>query len=124
MRLAVEIAGRLLDRLPPEARVQGFIGGTAEALAALPPGTRVEFAARDEPLALAAPRALSAAEEQACVTAFGAALGRAVTLQVREDASLIAGLELTSAHAVVRNHLRHDLDAIRETLLERGGERR
>lgn len=124
VRLAVEIAGRLLDRLPVEARVQGFIDGTARALAALPPETRAEFAARGEPLALAAPRALSAAEAAACVAAFGAALGRPVTLQVREDPALIAGLALTSAHAAVRNHLRHDLDAIRETLLEHAVERR
>ncbi|CAB3788990.1 ATP synthase subunit b [Paraburkholderia caffeinitolerans] len=123
-RLAVGIAGRLLDRLPPQARVQGFIDGAAEALAALPPDTRAEFAAHGEPLALTAARALSAAEAAACAAAFGAALGRPVTLQVREDPALIAGLELTSAHAAVRNHLRHDLDAIRESLLEHGVERR
>ncbi|WP_321915691.1 MULTISPECIES: F0F1 ATP synthase subunit B [unclassified Paraburkholderia] len=123
VRLAVEIAGRLLDRMPPEARVQGFIGATAEALATLSPETRAEFGAQGEPLALAAPRALSAAEQQACEAAFGAVLGRDVTLRVRADPTLIAGLELTGAHAAVRNHLRHDLDAIRETLLEQGGVR-
>ena len=50
VRLAVEIAGRLLDRMPPEARVQGFIGGTADALASLPPETRAGFGAQGEPL--------------------------------------------------------------------------
>ena len=124
VRLAVEIAGRLLDRMPPEARVRGFIGGTAEALAKLPPEARAEFGAHGEPLALAAPRALSAEELAACEAAFGAALGREVTLRVRDDPTLIAGLELTGAHAAVRNHLRHDLDAIREALLEHGGVRR
>lgn len=121
VRLAVDIAGRLLDRMPPEARVQGFISGAAEALAKLPLETRGEFGMHGEPLALAAPRALSAAEQQACEAAFGAALGRNVTLRVHADPALIAGLELTGAHAMVRNHLRHDLDAIRETLLEHGG---
>ncbi|WP_028219904.1 F0F1 ATP synthase subunit B family protein [Paraburkholderia oxyphila] len=124
VRLAIEVAGRLLERMPPEARVEGFIGGAAEALAALPPETRAAFAAQGAPLALAAPRALSTAEQRACEAAFGAALGRTVTLQVRVDPALIAGLELTSAHAAVRNHLRHDLDAIRATLLEQNGERR
>lgn len=123
VRLAVAIAGRLLERMPPEARVEGFIGATAEALAKLPPETRAEFGAQGEPLALAAPRALSADEQKACEAAFGAVLGRNVTLQVYADPTLIAGLELTGAHATVRNHLRHDLDAIRETLLEHGGVR-
>ncbi|MCP3710088.1 F0F1 ATP synthase subunit B [Paraburkholderia sp. CNPSo 3274] len=120
VRLAVEIAGRLLDRMPAEARVQGFIRATAEALAKLPPETCAEFGTQGEPLEVAAPRALSAAERQACEAAFGAALGRNVSVRVRTDPTLIAGLELTGAHAEVRNHLRHDLDAIRETLLEHG----
>ena len=124
VRLAVEIAGRLLDRMPPEVRVQSFISGTAQALAKLPPETRDEFGARGSPLALTAPRELSDAERQACEAAFSAALGRDVTLRVQADPSLIAGLELTGAHAAVRNHLRHDLDAIREALLEHGGVRR
>lgn len=124
VRLAVEIAGRLMDRLPPETRVEGFIAGTAQALAGLPPDVRGEFGAQGEPLALVAPRALSAAEQQACETAFGAALGRPVTLRVSADPSLIAGLELASAHAVVRNHLRHDLDTVRKTLLEHADVRR
>ncbi|WP_028228573.1 ATP synthase F0 subunit B [Paraburkholderia ferrariae] len=122
-RLAAEIAGRLLDRLPPKARVHGFIGATAEALAALPPALRAEFGADGEPLALTAPRTLSTAEQRLCETAFGAALGRPVTLAVHADPSLIAGLELTSAHATVRNHLRHDLDAIRDALGEHEGVR-
>jgi F-type H+-transporting ATPase subunit b len=124
VRLAVDIAGRLLDRMPPEARVQGFISGAAQALAAMPPEVRAGFGARGEPLALAVPRELTAAQARDCEAAFGAALGRSVTLQVRVDPALIAGLELTSAHAAVRNHLRQDLDAIRATLLEHDGERR
>jgi F-type H+-transporting ATPase subunit b len=121
VRLAVEIAGRLLDRMPSGARVQGFISGAAQALAAMPPEVRDGFGAHGEPLALAVPRELSAAEERDCEAAFAAALGRTVTLQMRVDPALIAGLELTSVHAAVRNHLRHDLDAIRATLLEHGG---
>ncbi len=124
VRLAIEIAGRVLDRLPPQARVEGFIDGAAEALAAMPPEARAGFGAGGEPLALAAPRELSDTERQACEIAFGVVLGRPVTLQVRADPTLIAGLELTGAHAAVCNHLRHDLDAIRATLLEHGGELR
>jgi F-type H+-transporting ATPase subunit b len=122
VRLAVDIAGRLLERLPREALVQGFIDSTASALASLPAGVRDGFGAQGEPLALAAPRALSSDEERACEAAFGAALGRPVALRVRIDPALIAGIELTSAHAVVRNHLRHDLEALCETMLAQPGE--
>jgi F-type H+-transporting ATPase subunit b len=124
VRLAVEIAARLVDRMPSEARVEGFIAGAAQALAGLPPDARAEFGASGAPLALAVPRALNAGEQHACEAAFSAALGRPVALKVSIDPTLIAGIQITSAHAVVRNHLRHDLDAIRATLLEHDDERR
>jgi F-type H+-transporting ATPase subunit b len=44
-RLAVDIAGKLLDRLPHEARVAAFIDGIATGLAKLPEGTRASLGA-------------------------------------------------------------------------------
>ena len=44
-RLAVDIAGKLLDRLPREARVTAFIDGIAAGLAELPEGTRASVGA-------------------------------------------------------------------------------
>jgi len=66
VRLAIEIAGRLLDRMPPEARVQGFISGTAQALAKLPVETRDEFGAQGAPLALASARRSGATSRYGC----------------------------------------------------------
>ena len=39
-RLAVEIAAKLMNRLPDAARVDGFIAGLAEGLASLPAASR------------------------------------------------------------------------------------
>jgi F-type H+-transporting ATPase subunit b len=44
-RLAVDIATKLLDRLPREARVAAFIDGIATGLAKLPEGTRASLGA-------------------------------------------------------------------------------
>ncbi|HYS64314.1 MAG TPA: F0F1 ATP synthase subunit delta [Paraburkholderia sp.] len=116
-RLAVDIATKLLDRLPDSARVSGFIDGLADAIAQLPAQVRAEFGAADVALSLTAPRALTVEEEQICRTALAARLNRTVSIQITVDPSLIAGLELTAAHAIVRNSFRADLARIKETLL-------
>ncbi len=56
-------------------------------------------------------------EKAACEAALAANLGRPVALTVEVDPTLIAGLELTSRHAVVRNSLRANLAQIQSTLL-------
>lgn len=114
--LAVDIASRLLDRLPTGARIEGFIGGIVDGVKALPEPIRAELGAHGAPLDIAAPRALSADEQHTCEAALSVALGRPVAIAVREDPALIAGLELTAPHATVRNSFRHDLASIMTTL--------
>ena len=113
--LAVDIAGKLIERLPDSARVDGFIDGLAEALASLPDASRdgigVSGRAR-----LTAPRALTPQEAQSCRDAFARALGRPLDFVVATDPGLIAGLELDTPHAVVRNSIRSDLNRIVEEL--------
>ena len=113
--LAVDIAGKLIERLPDSARVDGFIDGLAEALASLPDASRdgigVSATAR-----LTAPRALTPQEAQSCRDAFARALGRPLDFVVAIDPGLIAGLELETPHAVVRNSIRSDLNRIVEEL--------
>ena len=107
--LAIDIAARLLDRLPAAARVAGFVDGLAARLRALPPNQRRELAESATPLQLVVPRALEPDELQACTAAIHGALDFRAALEPRVDAALIAGVELRSASLVVSNHLRADL---------------
>ena len=119
-RLAVDVAGKLMERLPEQARVDGFIDGLAKALASLPEASRDGFDAGDVPK-LTAPRPLTAAEAQSCHEAFTRALGRPVDFAVVVDPAVIAGLELGTPHAVVRNSFREDLKRIVEELTRHDG---
>lgn len=108
-RLAIDIAAKLLARLPDSARVAGFVDGVAASLARLPADVRASLADEDAQVRLVAPRALTAQEAAACRP----------TLEpdVRVDPALIAGLELESKYANVRNSLRQDLATIEAALL-------
>jgi F-type H+-transporting ATPase subunit b len=111
-RLAVDIAAKLLGRLPDEARVAGFVDGLAAGLAALPEASRAGIGADGAPVRLLAARALTDLETQACRAMLAQALGRPVDTIVEVDPDLIAGLEIDTPHAVVRNSFRADLDRI------------
>ncbi|WP_400770960.1 F0F1 ATP synthase subunit delta [Methylosinus sporium] len=114
--LSVDIARRLLDRLPQESHVAGFVEGLAEAIAALPEPERVDFCLRGE-TTLTAPRPLTAEEDSLCRSAFERALGRPLEFALRVDPTLLAGLELENNHTSIRNSLRADLERISATLL-------
>ncbi len=114
-KLAVDIAGKLLARLPDSARVDGFVDGLAKALASLPETSRDGLGADGAPR-LTAARPLTAEETQSCRDAFAEALGRPLDFVVAVDPGLIAGLELETPHAVVRNSFRSDLARIVEEL--------
>ena len=118
--LAVDIAGKLLDRLPAEARVAGFIEELARQLAALPATAREKLGAKGEAARLKAPRALTDVETQACRAAFLGAMGRPVSFVVEIDPGLIAGLEIETRHAVARNSFRDDLARIAQELTRHG----
>jgi F-type H+-transporting ATPase subunit b len=119
-RLAVDVVRILVERLPDSARVDGFIGGLAEALASLPEASRDGFGASDRPK-LTAPRALTAVETQSCRDALARAIGRPVDFVVAVDPAVIAGLELETPHAVARNSFREDLKRIVEELTRHDG---
>ncbi|MGQ7883450.1 F0F1 ATP synthase subunit B, partial [Burkholderia pseudomallei] len=61
--------------------------------------------------------ALTPQEAAACRAAFAASVGRPLEPDVRVDPALIAGLELESKYANVRNSLRQDLATIEAALL-------
>ena len=117
--LSVDIAGRLMRRLPPEAQVAGFSDGLARAVAALPEEIRAQLCADDAPpLPVSAARALSRSETGSLEEQLGRVLGRPVRVVVSIDPDLIAGLEIETAHVRVSNNLRADLDSILRSLRE------
>lgn len=118
-RLAVDIAAKLLDRLPAEARILGFLDGLAEGVAELPQVSR-DALGTDDKLRLKVARPLTADEERACRERLAKVLGREVALEVETDPSLIAGLQIETEHVVVRNSFRADLDRITGALTHHG----
>ena len=114
-RLAVDIASKLMARLPNSARVDGFVDGLAKALASLPETSRDGLGGANT-ARLTATRALSAEEMQSCRDAFARALGRPLNFTVAVDPDVIAGLELEAPHATVHNSFRSDLARIVEEL--------
>lgn len=116
---ALEVAARLLERLPPEARVAGFIDGLAAELAKLPGDLRASLGHAGAPLRLVAARALSTVEQDDCQRAISKALGHEAVLSLGVDPAVLAGLELEAPHAIVRNSLRADLSLLQAELLGR-----
>jgi F-type H+-transporting ATPase subunit b len=117
-RLAVDVAGKLLDRLPPNVRVASFVDGLADAVAALPDTTRAALGESGDELILKAPRALTDHETSAIRTRLAKTLGREVAMTVQIEPKLIAGLEIETSHASVRNSFRADLDRITSELIQ------
>lgn len=117
-RLAVDISAKLLERLPEEARIASFVDGLAAGVAALDDRPRAEIGADGAPVRIKAPRELTEAEETMARAALAKALGRDIALVVDVEPELIAGLELETEHAVVRNSLAADLSRIAAELSE------
>ena len=114
-RLAVDIAGKLLKRLPDAVarrRLHRRAGRGARVAARGQQGR----ACAGEDARLTAARPLTEAEMKSCRAAFAAALGRPLDFAVAVDPDLVAGLELETPHAVVRNSFRADLARIVEEL--------
>src|SRR6516225_7379690 len=116
-QLAIDIATKLLDRLPDEARVAAFIDGIATGLAKLPEGTRASIGANGASVRLTAARAVTPEEVEACRKALAGVLGHPVLLEVSVEPELIAGLELEAPHAIVRNSFRADLVRLKSGLV-------
>jgi F-type H+-transporting ATPase subunit b len=81
-QLAVDIATKLLDRLPREARVAAFLDGIATGLAKLPEGTRASIGANGASVRLTAARAVTPEEVEACRKALAGVLGHPVSVEV------------------------------------------
>lgn len=118
-QLAADLTRRLLARLPEEARVAGFIDGVASALRSLPPES-LALIGDHGAVPVRAPRPLTDAEADALRAALAGILGRRPEITITADPALLAGLEIETPHAVVRNSFRSDLDRLVKELARHG----
>jgi F-type H+-transporting ATPase subunit b len=117
--LSVEIAQRLLGRLPSSVSLSAFLDGLCQEVHKLPSEARKSFTsptAADHALQVVTATPLSEEEAGHVRDVLKAAFGSELPFEFRADPGLISGIELHSHHAVVRNSWRADLDRIREEL--------
>lgn len=119
--LAVEIARRLMENLPSDARIAGYPARLAEAIAALDARQKATMLADPDSLELVAPRELDAAEAWQGQKAVFGLTGKRLALPVITDGTLIAGLELRGPHGTIHNSLLHDLERIRKAITDEAG---
>jgi F-type H+-transporting ATPase subunit b len=116
--LSIDIARRLLSRVGPAASVDVFLAGLCEQVRALSPQERDAFVQIPQgdgvEIVTAAPLGPDMIEQVR--HAVTEALGGKPVLVFRSDPGVIAGIELHSPHAVIRNSWRNDLEHIREEL--------
>jgi F-type H+-transporting ATPase subunit b len=115
--LSVEIAQRLLARLPPGAGLSVFLDGLTKEVEALPPEIRQTLASpkAGSPVEIVTAAPLSEDDKKHVGSALKGALEQAAIV-FRSDPTVIAGIELHSRNTIVRNSWRADLDRIRQEL--------
>ncbi|WP_116131543.1 F0F1 ATP synthase subunit delta [Tropicimonas sp. IMCC34043] len=110
--LSVDIAARLLGQLNGPAVQTAFLARLLKAIAGMSAAERASLVASAAEIEIVTAAALTDAEWAEIGTAISAALGGAPRLTFATDPDLIAGLELRSAHFVLRNSWQADLAAI------------
>jgi F-type H+-transporting ATPase subunit b len=121
--LSLEIARRLLDRLPPETALAAFTDGLCREIRALPSESQAGLkpATPGDPLEVCTASDLTDAQKQFVRAGLADALGFEPAIAFRHDDALMAGLELRGSATIVRNNWRSDLDRIREELARGAG---
>lgn len=116
--LAVEIARRLLARLPAVSVTVAMAQRLADDIAALPAQERDLLAAEAGQLQLVTAAPLDADAQDVFAAALTRALGATPRFDLRVDPTLLGGVELTGPHTLIRNSWRVDLDRIAHELAE------
>jgi F-type H+-transporting ATPase subunit b len=116
--LAVDIAQRLLDRLPIGFSLDVFLGGLCRELRALTPEARAILAAAtpDHPIEVATASPLADEDMLRLRRALAEALDTEVPIVFRVELALLAGLELRGSSLIIRNSWQADLERIRGEL--------
>jgi F-type H+-transporting ATPase subunit b len=117
--LAVDIAQRLLARLPRQVILHAFVEEICRGVRALSSEARENLAstaATDHPIEVVAATPLSGEETRYVGAALNEAVGRELSIAFRSDPAIIAGIELRGKNTIIRNSWRADLDRIRREL--------
>jgi F-type H+-transporting ATPase subunit b len=114
--LAVDIARRLVARLPSQAITSVLASELARDIAALPSAERRLLAQDAEHLQLVTAVALDAPAQAEIAASLAQALGVQPRLEVRVDPALLGGIELAGPHTLIRNSWRADLERIADEL--------
>ena len=117
--LAVTIAFRLLSRLPGPAATAAMLALLDADLAALPPEQQRALAG---PLEVVSAAPLSAEEQAACAALLARRIDPSLSLHFSVDPTLLAGIDLRGAHAVLRRSWQAELERIGQDLKLEGAD--
>lgn len=118
-QLALDIAHRLLDRLPGTRHVDGFLEGLLTKLRALDPRLRdnlIQAANGGATIEILSAAPLADETADRCRSSMHDVFGKHLQLVFQVDPGVIGGLELRGPGIVISNSLRADLERLREQL--------
>lgn len=116
--LSVDIAHRLLERLPAAVATSAFLEGLVAELVKLPVEARNSLAGadREHPLEVVTAAALDDEQTARLRNVLRATLDSEPPMEISRNPALIAGFEIRGRNVIVRNNWQSDLAAIRMEL--------
>lgn len=116
--LSIDIARRLLERLPAGVAFSAFLDGVRRELGKLPAEARDGLATMDQdhPIEVVAATPLSDEQAEELREMLRAALGVGLPMKLSCDRTLIAGFEVRGRNLVLRNNWQADLMQIQKEL--------
>jgi F-type H+-transporting ATPase subunit b len=116
--LSVDIARRLLERVPPNLALDAFLTVLCDEIGKLSAEARGAFATAttERPIEVVTQGPLSNQETNRIRGALKQAFGAELPYTFRSDPEVLAGIELHSHNAILRNSWRADLQRIRQEL--------
>jgi F-type H+-transporting ATPase subunit b len=116
--LSVDIARRLLERMPPNFALEAFLTVLCDEIGKLSVDVRTAFlaATTDRPIEVLTRGPLSERETNRVRDTLMQAFGTELPFTFRGDANVLAGIELHGHNVFLRNSWRADLERIRQEL--------
>lgn len=116
--LSVDIARRLLERVPPNLALEAFLTILCDEIGKLSADARGAFvsATTDRPIEVVTQGPLSEQETGHIRDALKQAFGAELPFTFRSDPDVLAGIELHGHNVILRNSWRADLERIRQEL--------